>query len=239
MALPSRVLACLINSASICARVVDRYLQKRHRGLGGLTPAKAWEQGEVERAPLLPLDLDELECVLSLRTDVRLHHYGVDVDCQRYHSTELAELRLRLGEGARVDVRFRDELGHVWVRDPVRNLFLQVPNKDSRMVGISRDIYYAARQLTKVRGGNSSNPEAVFEAYREIMADVDVAKRSNKLRRRRYSAQMELDKDGRRRQPKSAANKPQPTAQSTFDFEPPPTLEIRPRTPRSIQGGQS
>lgn len=105
---------------------------------------------------------------------------------------------------------------------------------------MSRDIYYAARQLNKARGGNSSNPEAVFEAYREIMADVDAAKRSNKLRRRRYAAQMELDKDGRRRQPKSSASKSQPAAQSTlFDFEPPSTLEIRPRTPRPIQGSES
>ncbi len=240
---PSEKLACLTLAdleAAVMKWVVDRYLQKPHRELSGLTPATAWAQGEAERAPLLPLDLDELECVLSLRTDVRLHHYGVELDCQRYHSTELAELRLRLGEDARVDVRFRDELGHVWVRDPVRNLFLQVPNKDPRMVGMSRDIYYAARQLAKARGGSSSNPEAVFEAYRQIMADVDAAKRSNKLRKRRYSAQMELDKDGRRRQPKSAANESQPVAQSTlFDFESPPTLEIRPRTPRPIQRSQS
>lgn len=51
-------------------KLIDRYLQKPHRGLGGLTPAKAWEQGEVERSPLLPLDLDELECVLSHLADV-------------------------------------------------------------------------------------------------------------------------------------------------------------------------
>lgn len=220
--------------------IVDRYLQKPHRGLGGLTPAKAWVQGEVERPPLLPLDLDELECVLSHRADVRLHHYGVEVDRQQYHSAELSELRLRLGKEARVDVRFRDELGHVWVRDPGRNLFLQVPNKDSRMVGMSRDIYSAARQRARELSGNSSNPDAVFEAFRQIMADVEVAKRSNKLRKRRYAAQMELDKEGNQRQFRPAANESPPAAQTLFDLEsPPPTLEIRPRTLPGISGDQS
>lgn len=241
---PSEKLACLTLAeleAAVMKWVVDRYLQKPHRGLGGLTPAKAWEQGEAERPPLLPLDLDELECVLSHRADVRLHHYGVEVDRHQYHSAELSELRLRLGKEARVDVRFRDELGHVWVRDPGRNLFLQVPNKDSRMVGMSRDVYSAARQRVRELSGKSSNPDAVFEAYRQIMADVEVAKRSNKLRKRRYAAQMELDKDGQERQCKPAANESLPAAQSTlFDFEPqPPTLEIRPRTLPAIPGDQS
>lgn len=241
---PSEKLACLTLTdleSAVMKWIVDRYLQKPHRGLGGLTPAKAWVQGEVERPPLLPLDLDELECVLSHRADVRLHHYGVEVDRQQYHSAELSELRLRLGKEARVDVRFRDELGHVWVRDPGRNLFLQVPNKDSRMVGMSRDIYSAARQRARELSGNSSNPDAVFEAYRQIMADVEVAKRSNKLRKRRYAAQMELDKDGHQRECKPAAEESLPAAQSTlFDLEPPPpTLEIRPRTLPAIPGDQS
>ncbi|MEF2251290.1 integrase [Ralstonia solanacearum] len=240
---PSEKLACLTLAdleAAVMKWVVDRYLQKPHRGLSGLTPAKAWEQGEVERAPLLPLDLDELECVLSHRADVRLHHYGVEVDRQQYHSAELAELRLCLGKDARVDIRFRDELGHVWVRDPVRNLFLQVPNKDLRMVGVSRDVYNAVRQRAKALSGNSSNPEAVFEAYRQIMADVDVAKRSNKLRKRRYAAQMELDKEGHQRELKLVASEPPPAKESTlFDFEPPLTmLEIRPRTFPSLPGDQ-
>lgn len=241
---PSERLACLTVAdleTAVIKWIVDRYLQKPHRGLNGLTPAKAWEQGEVERSPLLPVDLDALECILSYRTKVLPHHYGVEVDCQQYHSTELAELCSRLGKKERVDVRFRDELGHVWVRDPGRNLFLQVPNKDPRMVGKSRDIHRAARQRVRALGLDPNNADAVFAAYRQIMDEVEVAKRSNKLRKRRYAAQMELDKEGRQRQPKSAANESLPVAQSTiFDLElPPPTLEIRPRTPRAIQGGQS
>ena len=240
---PSEKLACLTLAdleAAVIKWIVDRYLQKPHRGLSGLTPAKVWEQGEVERTPLLPVDLDALECILSYRKDARLHHYGVEVDRQQYHSAELAELRLRLGKEARVDVRFRDELGHVWVRDPDRKIFLQVPNKDSKMIGMSRDVYRAARQRVKELGGDSNNPDAVFAAYRQIMDEVEVAKRSNKLRKRRYAAQMELDKEGHQRQSKLAANELLPAAQSAlFDFEPPPTLEIRPRTPRAIRGGQS
>lgn len=106
------------------------------------------------------------------------------------------------------------------------------------MVGMSRDVYSVARQRAKELSGNSSNPDAVFEAYRQIMADVESAKRSNKLRKRRYAAQMELDKDGNQRQLRPAANESMPAHQSTlFDFEPPqPTLEIRPRTFPAIPG---
>ena len=241
---PSEKVACLTLAdleAAVIKWIVDRYLQKPHRGLGGLTPAKAWEQGEVERPPLLPVDLDALECILSYRKNVRLHHYGVEVDCQQYHSTELGELRLRLGQKARVDVRFRDELGHVWVRDPGRKLFLQVPNKDSKMVGMSRDVYRTARQRVRELGGNSNNPDAIFAAYRQIMDEVEVAKRSNKLRKRRYAAQMELDKDGRQRELRQATSELQHAERPPlFDFEPPLTmLEIRPRTFPSLPGDQS
>jgi putative transposase len=109
------------------------------------------------------------------------------------------------------------------------------------MVGMSRDVYNAARQRLRELRRDSSNPEAVFEAYRQIMTDVEVAKRSNKLRRRRYAAQMELDKEGRQRDVKPAENESPPAAQSIlFAFEPaPPTLEIRPRTLPVIPGDRS
>lgn len=109
------------------------------------------------------------------------------------------------------------------------------------MVGMSRDVYNAARQRLRELHGDSSNPDAVFEAYRQIMADVEVAKKSNKLRKRRYAAQMELDKEGRQREFKPAANESLPATQSTlFDFEPPPpALEIRPRTFPAIPGDRS
>lgn len=231
---PSEKLACLTLARLeeiITLWIVDRYHQRTHRGLNGSTPAQAWKRGELQRSPRLPIDLDALECILAHRTNVRLHHYGVEVDGQQYHSEDLAELRLRLGNDARVDVRFRDDLGHVWVRDPLRNTFLQIPNKDKRMSGVSRDLYAAARASARKEKGRLADPNAVHEAYRQIMADVEEAKKSNKLRKRRYAAQQKLDKEGRTRQADQLQDEPVPAAQQLpFEFdEPSLTFQIQPR----------
>ena len=232
---PAEKLACLTLpelEKAITTWVVDRYHQRKHRGLKGRTPDQVWKDGESRRSPRLPVDLDALESILAHSANVRLHHYGIEVDCQQYHSDALAELRLRLGHEARVDVRFRDDLGHVWVRDPIRNQFLEVPNKDKRMFGMSRDLYRTARDRVRGERGNPNDADAVFEAYRNIMEDVDNAKKSNKLRKRRYAAQTELDKEGQQR-----AKEPTPRVQSStadqpaFKFDPSaPTPNIRPRS---------
>ncbi|MFJ1258075.1 integrase [Cupriavidus sp. CuC1] len=231
---PSEKQACLTLTeleAAVTKWIVDRYHQRPHRSLNGRTPAKAWEEGEIKRSPRLPIDLDALECILAHRANVRLHHYGIELDSQQYHSDALAELRSRVGQEARVDVRFRDDLGHIWVRDPIRNLFLQVPNKEKKMAGMSRDIYRAARIRVRDANGNSNDAEAIFEAYRQIMEDVDDAKRSNKLRKRRYAAQTKLDREGQERET-ALFNKPpaQTETPPIFEFDDStPILDIRPR----------
>lgn len=231
---PSEKLACMTLpdlEIAITKWIVDRYHQRGHRGLKGRTPAQAWKEGESKRSPRLPVDLDTLESILAHSANVRLHHYGVEVDSQQYHSDALAELRLRLGHEARVDIRFRDDLGYVWVRDPIRNQFLQVPNKDKRMFGRSRDLYRAARDRVRDEQGNPNDVDAVFEAYRNIMEDVDKAKRSNRLRVRRYAAQTELDKEGQQRAKEMTAQVPSPPVDpQAFKFDQSATTpNIRPR----------
>lgn len=231
---PAEQLACITLAdlnAMVTKWIVDCYHQRPHQGLGGRAPAPVWLEGEVGRTPRLPVDLDELECILSNRLTVRLHHYGVEVDCQQYHSDELAELRLRLGHEARIDVRFRDDLGYVWVRDPHRNLFFQVLNKDKRMLGKSRDLYRQARERVKQEKGNANDNDAVLVAYHQIMADADQAQRSNKLRKRRAAALVKLDKEGSERQSKSDETELKPRQMPIrFEFnENLPTFDIRPR----------
>ncbi|MCL9847592.1 integrase [Ralstonia solanacearum P673] len=232
---PSEQLACITLAdlnALVTKWIVDCYHQRPHRGLNGRAPAPVWLEGEVDRTPRLPVDLDELECILSNRVSPRLHHYGVEVDCQQYHSDELAELRLRLGHEASVDVRFRDELGHIWVRDPYRNLFFQVPNRDKRMTGKSRDLYKQARERVKEEKGDPNDNDAVLVAYHQIMVDAEEAQRSNKLRKRRTAAQVRLDKEGRERQPSIPATERKSTqANLAFEFDDSaPTFDIHPRS---------
>lgn len=230
---PSEKKACLTLQeleAAITKWVVDRYHQQPHRGLKGRTPAEVWNDGESKRKPRLPIDLDALESILSLRENVRLHHYGIEVDSQKYHSDELAELRHRVGQDAHVDVRFRDDLGYVWVHDPMRNVFLQVPNKDKRMIGLSRDLYRAAQERVKEAKGNADDADAVFEAYRDIMADAEQAQKSNKLRKRRAAALMKLDKEGQTRPAVQSSSDQTDQAPQSFEFdENTPVLSMRPR----------
>lgn len=211
--------------------IVDRYLQRPHRGLDGRTPAQVWRDGESARSPRLPLDLDSLECILAHRVNVKLHHYGVEVDSQQYHCEDLIELRHRLGERAKVDVRFRDDLGHVWVRDPLRNVYFVVPNKDKRMHGLSRDVYRIARSRAKKESDTNAeaNAQMVLETYRKITAEATAAMDSNKLRKRRYAAQSRLDKEGNARAvPAIQPDLANPQQVPDLDIEP-AVLQIRPR----------
>jgi putative transposase len=212
--------------------VVDVYHQKTHRGLYGKTPIEIWRTGEIGRTPRMPNDLDALEAVLGMRRSARVHHYGIELDSQQYHCPELGELARRLGPEARVDVRFRDELGYVWVHDPIRNNFLQVHNKDKEMVGMSRDIYKAARARVRDEKGDANDRRQVRTAYAKILAEAEAARKSNKLRQRKFAAKLKTDPEG---QPRSAQTMELGASQSNPmpAYEPPselPTLSIRSRS---------
>lgn len=232
---PAEERACLTLQeleALVMQWIVDVYHQKPHRGLYGKTPAEVWRAGETERTPRLPNDLDALEAVLGLRHSAPVHHYGIELDGQQYHSPELGELGRRLGPKARVDVRYRDDLGYLWVRDPFRNTFLQIPNKDKEMVGMSRDIYNAARARVREEKGDASDQRRVRIAYASIMAEAEAARKSNKMRQRRFAAKTKTDPDGQPRSSQStevATPSPVPTP----TYEPPrelPAMSIRPRS---------
>lgn len=177
--------------------IVDGYHQTPHRGLAMRTPAQVWATSEANHVISLPVDLDSLECILAKRTLVKVHHYGIEVGKLGYHSTELAELRMRLAEGEKVNVRYRDEAGHVWVHDRFRNLFFQVAAKDERMVGKSRELWRAAEKALREKNGEQPSFEATHQCYQEIMEDVEEARRSQKLRQRREAARAKIDKEGR------------------------------------------
>lgn len=177
--------------------IVDGYHQTPHRGLAMRTPAQVWASSEANHVISLPVDLDSLECILARRASVKVHHYGIEVGKLGYHSTELAELRMRLAEGEKVNVRYRDEAGHVWVHDRFRNLFFQVAAKDERMIGKSRELWKAAEKALREKYDEQLSFEATHKCYQEIMEDAEEARRSQKLRERREAARAKIDKEGR------------------------------------------
>lgn len=95
-----------------------------------------------------------------------------------------------------ISVRYRDEVGHVWVHDRFRNVFLQVPIKDKRMLGLSRELWKASKKALQDSGSTNPSFEQVHQCYRDLTEDVEEARRSQKLRKRRAVARAKLDKDG-------------------------------------------
>ena len=200
---PSEKFACLTLQkldALILKWIVDTYHQKPHRGLRNKTPMEVWKDGESEKVIHLPTDLDSLECILAMRDQKVLQHYGIDFPGLRYNSPELGPLRQRLAPGEKIEIRYRDELGHIWVYNKPREQFIKVPCTNMDAVGLSRDIYDRARELVRKEGKDAENFSLAHRAYQQIMAEVEVAKQSNKLRQRRNAAKTETDKEGRPRQ---------------------------------------
>lgn len=187
--------------ASVVKWIVDAYHQTPHRGLNKRTPAQVWAAHEAGRQLRLPVDLDALECILARRSLAQIHHYGIEVGGYGYHSSELSELRVRLQPKEKVSVRYRDEVGHVWVHDRFRNVFLQVPIKDKRMLGLSRDVLKAANKALKDSGVINPSFEQVHQSHRDITEDINEARRSQMLRKRREVARAKLDKNGWKIQP--------------------------------------
>ncbi|APV39864.1 integrase [Pseudomonas frederiksbergensis] len=197
---PSEANACLTLpdlEEKLVRWIVDIYHQRPHRGLSNSTPALIWLAKEARRQVRLPTDLDSLECVLARRKSVNVHHYGIELAGHMYHSPELAELRLRLKPGEKIQARYRDELGHIWVHDQMRNVFIQVSAKDKRLIGMSRDLYVAAKKNLRESGNTQPDFDAIHQAYRDIMTDIEGARHSHKLRKRRAAAKARLDKEGR------------------------------------------
>ncbi|CRM76313.1 Transposon Tn7 transposition protein TnsB [Pseudomonas sp. 24 E 13] len=184
--------------AAVVKWIVDGYHQTPHRGLNKKTPAQVWLNDEQQHLIRLPVDLDALECILARRCAVKVHHYGIEVDTIGYHSSELAQLRMRLKPGEKVSVRYRDEAGHVWVHDRFRSVFLQVPVKDKRMIGKSRELWKAAQKALREAGRETPSFDELHRTYREIREEIDEAKTSQKLRRRREAARAKLDREGRK-----------------------------------------
>lgn len=182
--------------ASVVKWIVDAYHQTPHRGLNKRTPAQVWAADEASRQIRLPVDLDALECILARRSMAQVHHYGIEVGGYGYHSPELSELRMRLQPKEKVSVRYRDEVGHVWVHDRFRNVFLQVPIKDKRMLGLSRDLLKAASKALEDSGVLKPSIEQLHQSHRDITEDINEARRSQLLRKRREVARAKLDKDG-------------------------------------------
>lgn len=196
---PAEEMACFTFSQfeKILTRwIVDIYHNTAHRGLYGKTPLERWKESQIRRTIHLPRDLEDLEAMLSCRVERTVHHYGVEVSGIKYNNEELQRLAHRAGQNERIEVRYRDELGHVWVKDTSDEIFICVPSIDSRYEGMSRDIYEAARIEAKKKGMKNQSFERLSESYRGIRKSIEDAKTTQKMRGRKHAAAVKLKRDG-------------------------------------------
>ena len=66
------------------------------------------------------------------------------------------------------------------------------------MIGKSRELWKAAQKALREAGGKTPSFDELHRTYREIREDIDEAKTSQKLRRRREAARAKLDREGRK-----------------------------------------
>ena len=66
------------------------------------------------------------------------------------------------------------------------------------MIGKSRELWKAAQKALREAGGEKPSFDELHRTYRELREDIDEARSSQKLRRRREATRAKLDRDGRK-----------------------------------------
>lgn len=199
---PSEKLACLTFydfERTLVTWIVEIYHNKKHRSLKGKSPLQQWKALQSKRNLHLPADLDDLEAMLSKRVEREVHHYGVEISGIKYNCEDLQRIYRKSVHDCSIEVRYRDELGHVWVKDKDDEVFIKVPAIDSRYVGMSRDLYEDARSQVKKNGSRKESFEKINTAYHSIRQSAKEAKKSQKMRLRRNAAAISMDRGGNAR----------------------------------------
>ena len=110
--------------------IVDVYLQTPHRGIKD-TPAHRWQTDTNDLPPPLPPNAAALDIVLGMTVQRVVFHYGIELGGLKYNSSELGELRRRIGPTAKVDLTFDPgDLGHINVFDRLKATYIYVPAAD-------------------------------------------------------------------------------------------------------------
>lgn len=69
------------------------YAVRPHRGLHNFTPLQVWQQGVAKVPVRLPNRVTDLDALLGIVEERKVHHYGVEFEGLRYNGPALAEIR--------------------------------------------------------------------------------------------------------------------------------------------------
>lgn len=113
--------------------LLDIYAQRWHEGVGGI-PARIWAENlQAGFIPCLHNTVEEVRILLYRSEERTLQRSGIDFECLRYQSPDLARLRSSLPEGTRVRIKYDPaDLSALYVFDPTGGgAWLLVPAVDT------------------------------------------------------------------------------------------------------------
>jgi putative transposase len=155
-------------------QLVDLYAESHHSGLGNI-PAR------------VPSDVRELRIILG-RLDFRtVQHYGIDLNCIRYNSQDLAPLRTMIKKypgqfGKEVKLKYHPaDLSNVYVFDPFQEIYIEVPAIDQEYTQqLSLWKHRIIKRYARAKE-DREDPASLGRAKRKLMDIVDEARSQKKI----------------------------------------------------------
>lgn len=150
--------------------LVDAYMNTPHGGLGGQTPADAWEERTRRYGVMPPPHADLLRSVFGFADTRRIQNRGIRFLGLTYGSEDLMRLRLKVGQA---DVRIRvdlNDLGAISVsEDRLGSAWFAVPC-DIDMSGVSATEWLSTAADLRRRHADASRlrERVVLAALRDI-----------------------------------------------------------------------
>ena len=188
--------------------VVDYYHQRGHGTLEE-PPARVWEKHfEPAAVPLMP-SVSDLDVFLGAAQERSLSHKGILINNLQYSNPALGELRRRLGETMRVNVRYNPtDVGCIYVIDPVTGAPIQVNALNFDYAnGLSLWTHKQCRAYAKEKLAGE-DPDALLEARRVMQEMIDEAMRNKRRATRKRLARMEEGLSGRRPEKRKTPDSP-------------------------------
>jgi putative transposase len=169
--------------------VADVYHQRPHHSLDGNSPASFWINAIDPSDIPLPDNTTQLDALLGKTEHRVLTHKGIELNGLFYNSNELGDLRRRLGDKLKVDIRIDDSnLGSIVVLSPDKKQIYTVPAlKPAYANGLSSFQHKICKRYAQNRFGRN-DVEAYLEAQLAIQEIISKESSSGRKKQRQSVA---------------------------------------------------
>ena len=188
--------------------ICNHYHLRPHRGLDGRAPLTVWQEGAKAFPPQLKMNAEDVDIEFSELDKSKLQHYGIDLNTFIYSSARLLTLRRLLPEGSSVTVKWpRNDVGHVWIWDPIEQEYFMAKNSKEEYAGLTLPQAKAVRKAKSA--GDLNHDQTRAEAGEIVRGIVAAAASDKKLKTRRRGAKLANSTSKDSREPKAPSPVPQ------------------------------